>query len=151
MIDMLLCRVSSGSVLAGDPPQLHLCGSCDGSRPVPNDTAILYDTCIWTVHGAVQSDSGLRSRASHALVMPMHCAALSWKVVLCGCELKGSESPWAGNAVIDVGACWARTQCCCHGVSVCVLVSICAYVFVSLHVSAYLAETSCSQQQHRWL
>lgn len=127
--------------------------SCDGSRPVQNDTAILHDTSewIWTVHLAVQRDSGLRSRVSHVLVMSMHCAALSWKVVMCGCELKGSESPWAGNAVIDMGECWARTQCCCHGVSVCVLVSICAHVFASLYVSAFLAETSYTQQKHRWL
>lgn len=55
--------------------------SCDGSRPVRNDTAILHDTseCIWSVHNAVQRDSGQSSRVSPVSVMSMHCAALKLK------------------------------------------------------------------------
>lgn len=55
---------------------------------------------------------------------------LSGKVVLCGCELKGSESPWAGNAVIDMRV-WVPNSIL---LSWCVCVCICVYMCTCFRV-----------------
>ena len=67
---------------------------------------------------------GQSSRVNEwVLVMSLGLCCPSWKVVPRGCELKGSESPWAGNAVIDLRVCGPNSTL----LSWCVYVRICVY------------------------
>lgn len=78
--------------------------------------------------------------------MSLDSAAWEEKFVLCGCELKGREGPWAGEAVIEPLWESEENKCSCVVVlcrcAYCLRVFLCIYLWTGFYSSAVPADGS---------